>query len=81
MARTRSNTATATDPATATATAAVETVLITGSSSGIGEALAGCFAGAGLQRVLVARRAELLDRLAGRSAADGGHGQAGHPLR
>ena len=46
--------------------AAVETVLITGASSGIGEALAGCFARAGFQLVLVARRAELLDALATR---------------
>lgn len=41
-----------------------ETVLITGASSGIGEELARCFAGDRSDLVLVARRQEVLERLA-----------------
>jgi short-subunit dehydrogenase len=51
-----------------------KTVLITGASSGIGEALAWQLGQAGAQLTLAARRAELLDALAHRIAA-GGHPQ------
>lgn len=47
-------------------------VLITGASSGIGEAAALAFSRAGAKVVLGARRAERLDALAARIAADGG---------
>ncbi|MEO8103896.1 MAG: SDR family NAD(P)-dependent oxidoreductase [Betaproteobacteria bacterium] len=45
-----------------------ETVLITGASSGIGEALAGCFAQGGFDLVLVARSVDKLESLAARLA-------------
>jgi uncharacterized protein len=54
------------------ATTARETVLITGASSGIGEALAECFAKGGHDLVLVARSADKLKALARRLAADHG---------
>lgn len=47
-------------------------VLITGSSSGIGEAGAEQFAARGAEVILVARRAELLDAVAARIAGSGG---------
>lgn len=47
-------------------------VLITGSSSGIGEAGAELFAARGAEVILVARRAELLDAVAARITEDGG---------
>ena len=47
-------------------------VLITGSSSGIGEAGAEQFAATGAEVILVARRAELLDAVAARIAENGG---------
>ena len=47
-------------------------VLITGSSSGIGEAGAEQFAAQGAEVILVARRAELLDAVAARIAESGG---------
>src|SRR6185437_1442325 len=47
-------------------------ILLTGASSGIGEAAAEQFARAGATVVVVARRQELLDALAGRITAAGG---------
>ena len=47
-------------------------VLITGSSSGIGEAGAEQFAATGAEVILVARRADLLDAVAARIAENGG---------
>lgn len=47
-------------------------VLITGASSGIGEAGAEAFAAEGAEVILVARRAELLDEVAARIADGGG---------
>ena len=47
-------------------------VLITGSSSGIGEAGAEQFAATGAEVILVARRADLLDEVAARIAESGG---------
>lgn len=47
-------------------------VLITGSSSGIGEAGAEQFAATGAEVILVARRADLLDAVAARISAHGG---------
>ncbi len=49
-----------------------QTVLITGASSGIGEALAACFARDGFDLVLVARSADKLKTLAGQLAAEHG---------
>ena len=49
-----------------------QTVLITGASSGIGEALAGCFARDGFNLVLVARSADKLKTLATHLAAEHG---------
>ena len=51
-------------------------VLITGASSGIGEAGAEAFAAEGAEVILVARRADLLDDLAGRIAEAGGTASA-----
>ena len=51
-------------------------VLITGASSGIGEAGAEAFAAEGAEVILVARRADLLDDLAGRIADAGGTASA-----
>lgn len=49
-----------------------QTVLVTGASSGIGEALAGCFARDGFDVVLVARSVEKLEALATSLARDCG---------
>ena len=49
-----------------------QTVLITGASSGIGEALAACFARDGFNLVLVARSADKLKTLANHLAAEHG---------
>ena len=52
-------------------------ILLTGASSGIGEAAAEKFARRGATVVVVARRKELLDELVGRiTAGDGGNAQA-----
>ena len=51
-------------------------VLLTGASSGIGEAAAGKFARRGATVVCVARRQELLDEVVGRIAASGGDARA-----
>jgi len=51
-------------------------ILLTGASSGIGEAAAEQFARAGATVVVVARRQELLDALAGRITAAGGDAMA-----
>ena len=51
-------------------------ILLTGASSGIGEAAAEKFAAAGAEVIAVARRAELLEALAARITAAGGRAQA-----
>jgi NAD(P)-dependent dehydrogenase (short-subunit alcohol dehydrogenase family) len=51
-------------------------ILLTGASSGIGEAAAEKFARRGATVVVAARRQELLDDLVGRITADGGSAQA-----
>ncbi|WUH90127.1 SDR family oxidoreductase [Streptomyces sp. NBC_00433] len=48
------------------------TAVVTGAASGMGEATARLLAGQGARVALLARRAERLDALAGRIAADGG---------
>ena len=53
-----------------------KTVLLTGASSGIGAAAAEKFAAAGSTVIAVARRAELLEELAGRITAAGGQARA-----
>jgi short-subunit dehydrogenase len=55
-----------------------QTALITGASSGIGEALAHCFAGAGFEVILVARSEATLNVLSQSLTAQ--HGNAAHVL-
>ncbi|MGN6161562.1 MAG: SDR family NAD(P)-dependent oxidoreductase [Marmoricola sp.] len=51
-------------------------VMVTGASSGVGEATARLVASRGAHVILVARRAEQLDRVAAEIVADGGHATA-----
>jgi short-subunit dehydrogenase len=60
------------------ATRSRQTALITGASSGIGEALAHCFAGAGFDLILVARSEATLNALS--QSLMGQHGNAAHVL-
>lgn len=63
-------------PATSRIDLAGKRVLITGASSGIGEAAAERFATEGAEVIIVARRAEILDQVAQRIARMGGNATA-----
>ncbi len=65
-------------PRPTTAPDAAPTVLVTGASSGIGEALAQCFAGAGYDLILVARSTDKLQALSKTLTAE--HGVQAHVL-
>jgi uncharacterized protein len=77
---TQTNPRNKTSPATAgsTASSGAPIALITGASSGIGEALTVCFAKAGYELILVARSVDKLQDLSERLAAE--HGALGHVM-